>query len=89
MDGSAVGEYTTGADGSVIVNDLQPGWYVVKEVAAPNGYTVSANAEQNVEIKAGGDTVVTFRHAQIYGLQIVTSCQQSGAKVAGAVYEAL
>lgn len=87
MDGSKVGEYTTGADGSVIVNDLQPGWYVVKEIAAPNGYTVSANAEQNVEIKAGGDTVVTFRHAQIYGLQIVTSCQQSGAKVAGAVYE--
>ena len=46
MDGSNVGEYTTGADGSVIVNDLQPGWYVVKEITAPNGYTVSDNAEQ-------------------------------------------
>ena len=40
MDGGQVGEYTTGADGSVIVNDLQPGWYVVKEITAPNGYTV-------------------------------------------------
>ena len=87
MDGSKVGEYTTNTDGSVIATDLQPGWYVVKEITAPNGYTVSDSAEQNVEIKAGGNAVVTFRHAQIYGLQIVTSCQQTGAKVAGAVYE--
>lgn len=87
MDGSKVGEYTTNTDGSVIATDLQPGWYVVKEITAPNGYTVSDNAEQNVEIKAGGNAEVTFRHAQIYGLQIVTSCQQTGAKVAGAVYE--
>lgn len=87
MDGSKVGEYTTNTNGSVIVNDLQAGWYVVKEIAAPSGYNVAATAEQNVEIKAGSVSDVTFRHSQVYGLQIVTTCQQTSARIAAAVYE--
>lgn len=87
LDGARVGEYTTGKDGSVIVSDLNPGWYVVTETKAPNGAEMSDTPEQRVEIKSGTSSTLTFRHGAVYGLQIVTTSRQTQEKVAGAVYE--
>lgn len=87
IDGARVGEYTTGKDGSVLVDGLEAGWYIVTETKAPDGYTLPEAVEQRVEIKSGSQASVTFRHAQVFGLQIITTCRQTKAKIAGAVYE--
>lgn len=87
IDGTKVGEYTTGKDGSVLVDTLETGWYIVTETKAPDGYTLPETVEQRVEIKSGAQASVTFRHAKVFGLQIITTCRQSKDKIAGAVYE--
>ena len=86
LDGTNVGEYTTGADGSVIISDLTPGWYVVTETQAPDGYTIADPAEQRVEVKSGEQAVVTFTHSKVMGLQILSTCAQTGVRLAGVVY---
>jgi len=86
IDGSKVGEYTTDKSGSMVLPNIEPSWLVVTETKAPDGYTLSATAEQKVEIKAGKSVTVTFRHDKIYGLQISTVCKQTGTAVEGAVY---
>lgn len=86
VDGAYVGEYTTSSNGSMTLPSLEPGWYVVTETKAPDGYTLSETKEQRVEVKAGADATVTFRHDQIYGLQISTICKQTNSAVTGAVY---
>lgn len=87
IDGSKVGEYTTGKDGSVLVDTLETGWYIVTETKAPDGYTLPETVEQRVEIKSGAQATVTFQHKQVFGLQIITTCRQTKEKVPGAVYE--
>lgn len=87
VDGTQVGEYTTGKDGSALVENLESGWYIVTETKAPDGYTLPEAKEQRVEIKSGSQSSVTFRHTQVFGLQIITTCRQTNDKIAGAVYE--
>lgn len=87
IDGAKVGEYTTGKDGSVLVDTLESGWYIVTETKAPDGYTLPETVEQRVEIKSGTQSIVTFQHKQVFGLQIITTCRQTKEKVSGAVYE--
>ena len=81
IDGSKVGEYTTGKDGSVLVDKLETGWYIVTETKAPDGYTLPETVEQRVEIKSGAQATVTFQHKQVFGLQIITTCRQTKEKV--------
>lgn len=40
-----VGSYTTGEDGTVAVDDLEPGVYRVTETKAPDGYDLSGGAQ--------------------------------------------
>ena len=86
IEGTYIGEYTTGKDGSMTLPSLNPGWYIVTELKAPDGYVLSETVEQRVEVKSGTDATVTFRHDQIVGLQIKTTCKQTGNAVQGAVY---
>ena len=86
IDGSYIGEYTTGTDGTATVPSLTPGWYIISEEKAPDGYTISSENEQRVEVISGQDATVIFRHTQVFGLQIRTTCQQTNAAVEGAVY---
>lgn len=51
-EANKVGEYTVGKDGLEIPG-LQPGQYVLKEVAAPAGYAVNSNVAV-LEVQAGG-----------------------------------
>lgn len=85
QNGEKVGEYRTGVDGSVTINDLTPGVYVVTETEAPNGYVIKT-ATQTAQITSTVPAVVEFRHDAIYGLQIKTSVDQTGTPLAGVKY---
>lgn len=87
LEGTVVGTYTTGADGSVLATDLASGWYVVKETKAPAGYTSAVTAEQRIQVSAGKQASVAFTHGQVFGLQVTTTNKQTNGKLAGAKYE--
>ncbi|MDR1668573.1 MAG: hypothetical protein LBR76_01265, partial [Oscillospiraceae bacterium] len=44
-----LGTYTTGADGSFVVPNLEPGWYTASEFAAPQGYVLD-DTPQSVQV---------------------------------------
>ena len=88
LDGSVIGSYKTASDGTFTTAALQPGWYVVTETEAPAGYNInSSNSVQKVEVKAGEQAIVAFNHIKTYGMQIRTTCSQTGASVPGATYQ--
>ena len=37
-DGAFIGRYTTDAQGEVLIRPIEPGHYIVREVAAPDDY---------------------------------------------------
>lgn len=86
LDGTRMGEYSTGSDGSAIVQGLAAGWYVVTAIKAPTGYLMPKPVEQRVEVKANGESIVSFEHGKVYGLQVLTTCAQTGQRVAGVSY---
>lgn len=80
--------FSTGTDGTYVFQSLNPGWYIVTETKAPDGYVVDeASKTQKVEVKAGESIELTFSHAKVFGLQIRTTVQQTGAGIAGASYK--
>lgn len=86
LDQSLVGEYTTDSTGRVIVNEVEPGWYVITETEAPDGYVASSET-QTIEVKADTVTQATFTHNKVAGLQILTTVSQTNKPLAGATYE--
>lgn len=60
-NGTLVGTYTTGNDGTVQVPSLDNGYYVITETKVPNGYVVES-ASRTVYVEAGAVTPVTFSH---------------------------
>ena len=85
MDGTYIGEYTTGSDGTYAIPSLTAGWYVVTEQKAPDGFNI-VTEQQNIEVKPNEPAQVIFRHTQTFGLQIRTTVQQTGELVPGVVY---
>ncbi len=51
-DGNLFGEYTTNASGEIFLYDLEPGTYLVKEVATDDAHVVNSTPQQ-IELKAG------------------------------------
>ena len=51
-DGDLFGEYTTNASGEIFLYDLDPGTYLVKEVATDDAHVVNSTPQQ-IELKAG------------------------------------
>ena len=51
-DGDLFGEYTTTASGEIFLYDLDPGTYLVKEVATDDAHVVNSTPQQ-IELKAG------------------------------------
>lgn len=85
QNGEKVGEYVTDNTGLVVISDVEPDWYVFTEIEAPEGYVVNTESK-TVQVKADSLTTVTFEHAQVYGLQILTTVSQTGQPLEGATY---
>ena len=51
-DGDLFGEYTTNASGEIFLYDLNPGTYLVKEVATDDAHVVNSTPQQ-IELRAG------------------------------------
>lgn len=86
LNGTLVGEYDTGDEGQVIIRDLKPGWYLVIETEAPEGFDLPEKTEQRVEIKAGAAGKIIFQHASKGRVEIVIT-DDAGKSVADAKFE--
>ncbi|MDR1574246.1 MAG: Cys-Gln thioester bond-forming surface protein [Clostridiales Family XIII bacterium] len=86
QNGEYAGEYTTGRDGAASVPDADPGWYVISETKAPEGYILGGPAK-TVEVKPAAPTVVTFANKPMAGLQIVKLDAETRLPVRGAEFE--
>jgi len=76
IDGSFVGEqyYETDESGIILFDSLEPGYYVVKEIKAPDGYILTEE-EMTIEIKSGELKTVKFTNEAISGLKIIKTDQ--------------
>ena len=98
-DGTVIGTYITSSDGSVVVTDLEPGWYVVTPSKAPANYSFSSTSSRNVYMSSGKQTVSEFELQVMASVRIrivdgVTGNPVSGVRlqvreagVTGNIYE--
>lgn len=70
MNGAMVGTVESGRTGYAIIPYAEPGWYVVEEIQAPDGYILS-NTPVNVEVKSGRPAQVEFVNYKAPGLRIL------------------
>lgn len=70
-DGTFVGNYTTDANGSILIPNLKPGSYIVTETKAPDGYAMQTEP-QTVTVGTDGKTkTVSFTNEKKLGVQII------------------
>ncbi len=86
QSGDVIGEYTTDKDGFINVPTLEPGYYAVSEMKAPDGYLLD-ETPKTVEVKTNTPTVVTFVNKPLVALQIKKVDAQTNAPLAGAVFK--
>lgn len=86
--GTVIGEYTTGANGTVTISRLKAGVYVVEEVKAPDGYEISEGAK-TVYITGNEQAVVTVEFADKAHGQLIVRKLDSVTKqpLPGAIFE--
>ena len=84
--GTVVGEYTTSANGTIVITRLKAGTYVIEETKAPDGYIIS-DAPETVYVSGKEQDVitVTFENEKDGGLIIrkldsITNEPLSGAE---------
>lgn len=83
---SPIGTYTTGADGSVTVNNLLPQKYYVQETAVPSHLVLDTTVRE-VTVEANQTTNYTARNNWVKGkVQLRKVDPDSGKQVAGATY---
>ena len=85
MNGERIGNYRTDKSGLIYV-PLSPGWYVVSEVKAPDGYILNA-APRNVEIKTGEPVVLEIENIPMSGLTIIKTDANTGKTLKGVVFD--
>ncbi len=84
-DGQLLGSYTTDASGKIELSSLDPGTYLVKEIAA-KGYVVNSTP-QEIEIEAGsGRHTLTFLNLVKPGIHLVKLDSQTMQPLAGAKF---
>lgn len=86
MNGELVGEYTTTSDGFISIPEVSPGWFVISETRAPDGYIADATPK-NVEVKAEKPVLVEFVNRPMSGLSIYKRDSSNGRPLGGARFK--
>jgi len=86
--GTVIGEYTTSANGTIVLNRLKAGTYVVEETKAPDGYVMS-DVPETVYITGKEQSVVTveFENFADSSLLITKLDKNTGEPLYGAVFK--
>ena len=80
-DGESLGIYKTGATGEILMTDLEPGTYIVKEVQTDNGHIADPTPQQ-IELKPGdGVRQLLFYNDQKPGLYLIKVDSSNLSKV--------
>ena len=82
MDGTVVGTYATGADGSVLVSPLENGTYIVTQTSVPDGF-VMVNSSKTIQVKAGIVTPADFYNRARPFVTITTLIDGTDTAIAG------
>ena len=86
--GTMIGEYTTSANGTIVLNRLKAGTYVVEEMQAPNGYEITEPAK-TVYLSGEEQTVISIEFAdkKIGAGEIIKIDAETGKRLKGAEFE--
>jgi uncharacterized surface anchored protein len=82
-DGATVGEFTTGADGTVTIENLDDVVYSIEEITAPTGYLLDAQ-HKDIQLEWGKVTTLVFTDRLKPGLTITKTDEQTGERLADA-----
>ena len=81
-DGTALGSFSTGADGMVTIPVSIVGHYTVEEIVAPKWHTLSVQPTQHITVLHGKTAVVTYENAP-YGSLRVEKISDTGEALSG------
>jgi uncharacterized repeat protein (TIGR01451 family) len=85
QNGEYVGEYTTGIDGAASIPNAEPGWFVISEKKAPEGFILDTAAKTAL-VKPVTPTVVTFTNRALSGIEIIKTDFFTHAPLSGATF---
>ena len=83
---SSNGIYYTDSTGQILLKDLAPGTYVVKETASIPGYVLDSTP-QTVVVNANDTQTLTFTNMPVGGLVITKSDEATGKRISGVQFE--
>lgn len=86
QNGKLVGEFTTDTTGTISSGMLEPGKYLIRETAGPNGYTIMT-ATQTVEVTHGLNTTAIFYHQPHGTVTVKATNALTNVGVSGAVFD--
>ena len=82
-DSELIGTYTTDANGEILLYDLTPGTYLVKEVSAPDTHVLNSTP-QEIELAAGQTGTLVFLNYVKPGIYLVKLDSQTMEPLANA-----
>ena len=85
-NGKLVDTVTSDPTGVIAVDSLPAGTYLVKEVAAPNGYD-ARTPTQKVTVTVKDPTTAVFADTIVVGLRIINTCEQDNHPVVGSTFK--
>lgn len=83
--GRLIGEFTSDAQGEIVVDGLQPGWYTIEELRAPDGYVID-ETPKDVEFVWGQFVNVEFLNSRKAPLQVKKIDGDTGEPLEGATF---
>jgi len=86
MNGDLIGNYTAGADGTVEVGPLTPGFYLVKQITAPEGYRICTES-QTIEVISNRVMNCRFANYKLSGIAIESVVQGTHTRLANTTFE--
>ena len=81
LNGDLVGNFTAGADGTVEVGPLAPGFYIVKQIVAPNEYRICSES-QTIEVVSDRVLNCRFANYKLTGIGIEAVAQGTHTGIA-------